>query len=77
MPVVEGDEVGETGHTDRIPCVVERKGTPTMSMMKRFARIAVGAILATGVFAGTAAPADASVQQSQKTITLLDTGWGP
>jgi len=79
VPVVGGDEVGETGHTDHIPCVVERRRTPTMSMMKRVARIAVGAILATGIFAGTAAPADASVHQhAQKTtITLLDTGWGP
>jgi len=50
-----------------------------MSMMKRLARIAVGAILATGIFASTATPADAAVsQQAQKTtITLLDTGWGP
>ena len=51
-----------------------------MSSFKRFARIAVGAILAAGVFAGTTAPADASVHQhGQRTnnATTLDTGWGP
>jgi hypothetical protein len=50
-----------------------------MSMMKRVARIAVGAILATGIFAGTATPADAASHQhgDQPTVNLLDTGWGP
>jgi hypothetical protein len=77
--VAGGDEVGETGHTDHIPCVVERRRTPTMSMMKRVARIAVGAILATGIFASTATPADAAPHQhgDQATVRLLDTGWGP
>ena len=77
--MVDGDEVGETGHTDHIPCVVDRRRTPTMSMMKRVARIAVGVVLATGIFAGAAAPADATAQpHGQKVGTmLLDTGWGP
>jgi hypothetical protein len=50
-----------------------------MSMMKRVARLAVGALLATGVFAGTAAPADAATHPhgGQITVSTLDTGWGP
>jgi hypothetical protein len=50
-----------------------------MSMMKRVARLAVGALLATGIFAGTAAPADAAAHspRGQITVNTLDTGWGP
>ncbi len=50
-----------------------------MSMLKRVARVAVGAILATGIFAGAAAPADAAPLQHGGTpaVHLLDTGWGP
>ena len=50
-----------------------------MSILKRVARVAVGAILATGIFAGAAAPADAAPHQhgGKYTVQLLDTGWGP
>ena len=51
-----------------------------MSILKRVARVAVGAILATGIFASASAPADAAAQpngQKDASYTLLDTGWGP
>ncbi|HEX7716644.1 MAG TPA: hypothetical protein VF416_05105 [Marmoricola sp.] len=51
-----------------------------MSMLKRAARVAVGAILATGILAGVTAPADAAAHEQVKkapTVSLLDTGWGP
>jgi hypothetical protein len=50
-----------------------------MSIMKRVARLAVGALLATGIFAGTATPADAAAHphRGQTTVSTLDTGWGP
>ena len=49
-----------------------------MSKFKRFARIAAGAILATGIFAGSVAPASAATDDdsSSARMTLLDTGWG-
>jgi hypothetical protein len=50
-----------------------------MSKFKRVARILAGAILATGIFAGTAtAPASAANVDhgSNARMTLLDTGWG-
>lgn len=43
---------------------------------KRIARIAAGAILATGIFAGTAAPADAAQDTGSARVVLFDTGWG-
>jgi hypothetical protein len=48
-----------------------------MSNMKRVARIAAAAILATGIFAGTAAPTSAATQsESSSRMVLMDTGWG-
>jgi len=50
-----------------------------MSPLKRLTRLAVGAILATGLFAGAAAPANAAVHDttsSSSHVTMLDTGWG-
>jgi hypothetical protein len=47
-----------------------------MSTMKRLARIAAAAILATGVFAGSVAPASAATHPDNSHITLMDTGWG-
>ena len=50
-----------------------------MSKFKRVARIVAGAILATGIFAGTAtAPASAAPvdRDSSAPMSLLDTGWG-
>jgi hypothetical protein len=50
-----------------------------MRNLKRVARIAAGAILATGIFAGTvAAPASAAVGDSHQgaRVSMLDTGWG-
>ena len=50
-----------------------------MSTFKRLTRLAVGAILATGIFAGAASPADAAVHDSTNAsarATTLDTGWG-
>lgn len=48
-----------------------------MSSFKRIARIVAGAILATGIVAGTAAaPADAAPDTTKARTTLLDTGWG-
>jgi hypothetical protein len=71
-------KVGETGHTDHIPCVVATQRTPTMSRLKRVARIAAGAILATGLFAGAAAPAGAVSDHGKKPdhSIVMDTGWG-
>jgi len=50
-----------------------------MSSFKRFTRLVAGAILATGIVAGTAAaPASAAPHPSiQHTVSTLDTGWGP
>jgi hypothetical protein len=50
-----------------------------MSKFKRIARIAAGAILATGIFAGSVAPASAATHDGNSTsahMTTLDTGWG-
>ena len=50
-----------------------------MSPIKRLTRIAVGAILATGIFAGAAAPAGAAGHDNGNgsvRVTVLDTGWG-
>jgi hypothetical protein len=47
-----------------------------MSMMKRAARIAAAAILATGIFAGTAAPSSAATHSDGSRMVLMDTGWG-
>ena len=50
-----------------------------MSIFKRVARIVAGAILATGIFAGSVAPASAASVDSQTNharMTLQDTGWG-
>lgn len=70
--------MGETGHTDHIPCVVATLRTPTMTTLKRVARIAAGAILATGIFAGAASPAGAAPDHSPKhdQAIVMDTGWG-
>jgi hypothetical protein len=50
-----------------------------MSKFKRVARIVAGTLLATGIFAGSVAPASAAPAQHISThahATLLDTGWG-
>ena len=47
-----------------------------MSKFKRIAGFAAGAILFTGLFAGTAAPASADESGSGARMVLLDTGWG-
>jgi hypothetical protein len=50
-----------------------------MSPLKRLTRLAVGAILATGLFAGAAAPASAAVHDNgngSSRVSMLDTGWG-
>jgi hypothetical protein len=50
-----------------------------MSPFQRLTRLAVGAILATGIFAGAASPADAAVHDNASAsarATMLDTGWG-
>ena len=48
-----------------------------MSTLKRVARIAAGALLATGIFAGSVAPASASVPHTQGAqMHVTDTGWG-
>jgi hypothetical protein len=50
-----------------------------MSKFKRVARIAAGAILATGIFAGSVAPASAAPANHGThgvQTRLLDTGWG-
>jgi hypothetical protein len=47
-----------------------------MSKFKRFARLAAGAILATGIFASAAAPASAATDTSSHKVVLFDTGWG-
>jgi hypothetical protein len=48
-----------------------------MSKFKRFARLAAGAILATGLFASAAAPASAATDTtSSHKVVLFDTGWG-
>ena len=50
-----------------------------MSPLKRLTRLAVGAILATGLFAGAAAPANAAAHGNDNgasRVTMLDTGWG-
>jgi len=50
-----------------------------MSRFKRVARIAAGALLATGIFAGSVAPASAAHAETpgnSSHMTLLDTGWG-
>ena len=48
-----------------------------MSKFKRIARIAAGAILATGIFAGSVAPASAATDDTTSArMTLSDTGWG-
>ncbi|MGY2877073.1 hypothetical protein ACVW00_004263 [Marmoricola sp. URHA0025 HA25] len=49
-----------------------------MSTLKRVARLAAGAILVTGIFAGSAAPAGAAADASSSHVhmVLMDTGWG-
>jgi hypothetical protein len=48
-----------------------------MSKFKRVARFAAGAILLTGIFAGSVAPASAANDDvSSARMTLMDTGWG-
>ena len=48
-----------------------------MSKFKRVARVAAGALLATGIFAGSVAPASAAVTDTQSVhMHLMDTGWG-
>jgi hypothetical protein len=50
-----------------------------MSPLKRLTRLAVGALLATGLFAGAAAPASAAAHDNASATpraTMLDTGWG-
>jgi len=48
-----------------------------MSKMKRVARLAAAAILATGIFAGSVAPASAVVDDgAQARVLVQDTGWG-
>jgi hypothetical protein len=48
-----------------------------MSKFKRVTRLAVGALLATGIFAGSVAPASAAVTDNQSVrMHLMDTGWG-
>jgi hypothetical protein len=77
--VVGPGRVGETGRTDHTPCVVADPKDLTMSPLKRLTRLAVGAILATGLFAGAAAPASAAVHDNgngSARVTMLDTGWG-
>jgi hypothetical protein len=70
--------VGETGHIDRIPCVVATETDLLMSRFKRVARLAAGLILSTGVLAGAIAPADATPSHDLSArAVMLDTGWGP
>jgi hypothetical protein len=67
------------GITDHIPCVVPHPKDLTMSPLKRLTRLAVAAILATGLFAGAAAPANAAAHGNDNgasRVTMLDTGWG-
>ena len=50
-----------------------------MSKFKRVARVVAGALLATGIFAGSVAPASAAtadVHANRAHMTLMDTGWG-
>jgi len=48
-----------------------------MSKFRRIARIAAGALLATGILAGSVAPASAATDDvSSARMTLTDTGWG-
>jgi hypothetical protein len=50
-----------------------------MSKFKRVARLAAGALLATGIFAGSVAPASAAPADHGihgVRTHLLDTGWG-
>ena len=49
-----------------------------MTTLKRVARIAAGAILATGIFAGAASHAGAAADHSPKhdQAIVMDTGWG-
>ena len=49
-----------------------------MSKFKRVARLAAGAILATGLFASVAAPASADTSSAAPghKVVLMDTGWG-
>jgi hypothetical protein len=56
------------------------RGTP-MSTIKRIARFAAAAIIATGIAAGAAAPSDAASvhphhQPGHVAVHMLDTGWG-
>lgn len=48
-----------------------------MNMLKKFARIAVAVVLATGIAAGTAAPSEAAHGKLPKGgVVTFDTGWG-
>jgi len=50
-----------------------------MNSFKRVARFAAGALLVTGIFATSAAPAGAATDHAnsnQVRMTFLDTGWG-
>lgn len=44
-----------------------------MNTMKRLARLAAATILATGIFAATAAPSDAALKPGS--VITFDTGW--
>jgi hypothetical protein len=45
--------------------------------LKRLAGLAAGAILMTGLFTSTAAPASAVAESPSARAVMLDTGWGP
>jgi len=49
-----------------------------MTTLKRVARLAAGALLVTGIFAGSVAPAGAAADTtpSSHRVVLMDTGWG-
>jgi hypothetical protein len=53
-----------------------------MTTLKRVVRLAAGAVLVTGIFAGSAAPAGAAPDAhgasagAAQHFSLLDTGWG-
>lgn len=76
--MVPSAHLGETCRTGRIPCVAAVwEDVEVMSKFKRVARLAAGALLATGIFAGSVAPASAAPADTQSArMHLMDTGWG-
>ena len=47
-----------------------------MSIMKKLARVAVAALLATGIAAGVASPSEAKAPRNGSVnVHVLDTGW--